>query len=176
MNRIDAVLEWLKNDRSEAGWGLFWATVYFVVTDLLSVDSRIRAGWRHIKDKWAERSDAQLRKRIANQERYRDVVQKYLSSERALYLQALKLVFGVLICISAGIGAIAFGFAPYPDAPGGIFLPPSRLMGDMFLGLGIVLAIQGVRLTELETKERIIELLAKLDGEIARLKARLARG
>src|SRR5258705_258171 len=55
-----------------------------------------------------------------------------------------------------------------------------QLFGLMFLTLGGAIAVQGVRLTSLETAAKVQELLDKLDEELMALRikldARLAKG
>ena len=141
------------------------AAVFAVVVDLLRVGSRIRNGTRHLKNKLSERSVARLRKRIAELEQYRDRVALYLSSDRALYLTALGIILGVLTFISSGaIIAIL-------DRLGAI--PNGDILTLMPFAIAIVLAVYGMRLASLVTPEKVSELIATLDADIADLKAKL---
>lgn len=80
------VLYWLLDHWPD----LVIAVVLAVLVDVLRVRSRILEAWRWLKDKNAEHSVLQINERIAQQEKYRDMLKGYLASDKMLYLAALR--------------------------------------------------------------------------------------
>jgi hypothetical protein len=125
--------------------GVVVGIVIWVVSDLLPVgDSRIRAFLRLMRNKLSERSVAQLRKRIKELERYRDGLNRMMASDKALYLGALRAIFGTLFCM--GFGAILVVLrhsvmlaAAEPKAPDMLFLLDMGSIAMFSIGLAVAL-------------------------------------
>jgi hypothetical protein len=151
---------------------LYWpdfllALVFAIVVDLLRIGSIIRDGVRRIKNKLAERSVAQLQKRIVDQERYRNMIAAlYLESDKALYLHILGMVLAVLLLIC--VSAILFILGTLGLGPAGL-----EIMIVGFLAIAVVFAVYGLRLAALDTRPKVSEMITKLDAGIATLKAKL---
>jgi hypothetical protein len=80
------------------------ALAFALIVDLFRVGSRLREGWRWVKDKYAESSIAALNRRIAEQGKYRNTLQSYLDSDKASYLAMLRAIIGMLVLMcSAGL-------------------------------------------------------------------------
>ena len=151
---------------------LVLALVFAVVADLLQVGSRLRAGIRHIKNRAAEQSIMQLKQRIKELEDYRDVLTKYLSSDKALYLATLRVVMGVLLCVCMGEILLVFNsvkaisrIVQFRDADMGIF----QLFAILFFAMGVVFVLWGGKLASLDSQTKVSEQIAKVEGEIANL-------
>jgi hypothetical protein len=139
-----------------------------MVFDIFSPDSRMRALVRGIKNKWSERSAAKLRIRIVQLELNRAKYNSYLTSDKAQYLTAFSLIFTLLVCIAMGevvsmvlrllFGANdSFAFA----------------MKLLLYGAAIAIGFQGVKISSLDTREKVAGAVARLDSEIKGLEAKL---
>jgi hypothetical protein len=153
-------------------WVRYWpdllvALVLAVIVDSLRIGSLIRAGVRRIQDRLAEQSIASLRTRIQNQERYRDTVASYLTSDKGLYLHTLGIVLSVLSCICMGAVVLLLGR----------LVPESGvdLLALAIFASALVFCVYGIQLASLDKRPKIEELLAKLGAEIAQMKAKLDR-
>ena len=95
------VLHWLLEHWEESVWALFWALIIWIASDLVSIDSRIRAIIRHIKNSFSELSVSYLRKRITKLEIYRETLRSH--ADKAVYLGTLHAIILVLVlmCIAA---------------------------------------------------------------------------
>jgi|SRR6266851_3178581 hypothetical protein len=135
------------------------AIVFAALADLLRFGSRIREGWRWVKDKYAESSIVAINRRIAEQEQYRNSLQQYLDSDKAFYLAILRSIVGVLLfmCLS-GILLILGRLNVMPP-----FL--SDVMSLAVLGIAIVAAITTMQLGSYDA-EKISTLIQKIDAEI----------
>lgn len=139
------------------------AVVFAVIVDLLRVSSRIREGWRWIKDKLAESSIAALNQRIAEQEKYRAVLQSYLNSDKAFYVAILRSLAGMLLfmCI-AGI-VLIFGMLR-------VIAPPvAEFLALAVLAVAIVAGIYTMQMGSFDAS-KISELIKSYDAELLRLK------
>lgn len=160
MQTAQTIWHWL----IEHWFDIVFAIGLAVLVDLLRVSSRVREGWRWVKDKYAESSIAALNRRIAEQEKYRDTLQAYLASDKAVYLAILRSIVGILLfmCV-AGItliiGRLKF-FAAFPGM---------ELIALGALTIAVVAGISTVQLGSLDTS-KISELIRKLDAEISALK------
>ncbi len=149
------------------------ALAFAAVMDSLRVGSVIRNVPRRIKNKIAEQSVKRLRTRIRELEQQRDATARYLSSDKALYLATLRVVLGVLLCMCmAGTLITLSNFRAFPQFAE-VRGAPFELFTLLFLGLGIVLVLAGTRITSLDSQGKVSEMIAKLDGEIAVLQAKL---
>jgi hypothetical protein len=82
--------------------GIF-AIVAAIIIAALGIDSVIHAGRRHLWNKWSESSVSRLQTRILELQTYRDSIQAYASSDRALYLTTFRLVMGILMFGCLGV-------------------------------------------------------------------------
>lgn len=151
-------------------WVRYWpdfviALVLAVIVDSLRIGSLIRGGVRRIQDRLAEQSVASLRARIQVQERYREGIARYLTSDKGLYLHTLVVVLTVLLLMCAG--AVVLLLEP--------IVPDVRLLGLGIFTIAIVSCVYGMRLASLDTRPKVEDLLAKLDAEIAKMKAEFVR-
>ncbi len=145
---------------------IVWAVIVGVILDLLTPQGRVRTGIRHIENKWSERSARGLQKRIKQLEINRDQVSAYLASDKTLYLATFRFVIVTLVFIAMGAGIRAL-IDILPSPPG---RPPMELLAVLSYFLAIVVGIQGLRISALDTREKISELLAKLQSEVEDLK------
>jgi hypothetical protein len=140
--------------------------MFWFVPDLFSPDSRVKALLRAIKNKRAERSAIRLRARISELVAARDKYRSFLSSDRAQYLATLNQVMGVLCCT-----AIAGALSTIGRRVGGF---PLDYVAVLFYAIAIVIAIQGVKYSLLDTREKVINTVAKYDADIESLETKLA--
>jgi hypothetical protein len=106
-----------------------------------------------------------LRKRITTLEMRRDAVAIYLESEKALYLTILRVVMVTLVAIATGDGITASGD---PARIGPVFV-----LSLFFYGLAVVTGIQGLKISELDSRAKVTQTVEKLNSEIADLKTKL---
>jgi uncharacterized small protein (DUF1192 family) len=143
--------------------------VTFVATlmyDVLKVGSI--TGVRQIRNKLSEYSVARLQNRITQLEAYREVVNSYTASDRALYLATLQLMFAVLRLVCMGAVVVLTGFLF--SSP----VPPMFIFAALAIFLiAIVLGACGAQLAGLNTRSKVSERVGQLDSEIADLKAKL---
>ena len=164
MSILQEIRAFLYEQRAVAVWGLFWALAIWVVFDLLRLGSFLRTLPRHAKNRLAELSVNRLRKRIRELERYRETLDLYRTSDKALYLHALAILAGILICLcTAGLLAIGgrFGLLNWEILAGG------------FLLIALLLGMDALRLTAMDTRSKIAEKAATIGGEILAMKAKL---
>jgi hypothetical protein len=139
------------------------AAVLAIIVDLLRVGSRIREGWRWVKDKYAESSVAQIDRRIAEQEKYRNTLQSYLASDKAFYLAMLRAIVGVLLLMCIAGSLLILGSMRFIEFPG------SEITAFGVLGLAIVVGISTMQLGAFDVA-KISELINKIDAELLALK------
>jgi ABC-type multidrug transport system fused ATPase/permease subunit len=125
------------------------------------------AGIRQLRNKLSEQSVARLRERIVQMEKYRDVLNSYLSSDRALYLATLRLMLGILMFVC--LGAVLTILNSLLPLPGLGF----SIMALFIFIIAIVLCVYGAQLTGLDTRSKISEKIAALNSETDALKAKL---
>ena len=143
------------------------AAIFAVIADALSVGSAIRASIRQMRNRQAERSVARIRNRIAQLKLQRDTYALYASSDKALYLNTLRLLLAMLVLGFSGIAVLILREVVGINDPG--FLLTALLL----FAMAIVIGIYGITLTALDTREKVAALLAKLDSEIHGLKKKL---
>ncbi len=144
---------------------LVFALLAAVIVDFLQIGSRMRGWVRRFRNQMAEQSIASLRTRIQKQERYRDTVASYLTSDKVLYLHTLGMVFAVLLLMCGG--AVILLLERIMPVRG-----VEILASGMFI-IAMLCCAYGLRLASLDTRPKVEELLAKLDAEIAGMKAKL---
>lgn len=143
----------------------FFAIVCALVLDVLSPESRVRAGVRHIKNKLSERSVLRLQKRIEQLQAQRDRYASFLSSDKALYLATFQIVIGILVAIATAAGLTGLGeMLPFPFGMFAIF----------FYAMAIIIGLQGFKVSSLDTRAKVTETVAKLESEIEALQTKLA--
>jgi hypothetical protein len=152
---------------------LVWALTFAIVVDVFSIGSFIRRAIRLLLNKLSELSVAYLRHRIRVLEQIRDRLVIYTSSDKALYLGTLRLVLGVLVLMEAG--AILLVFDHLDIAPHLTMFRPQTytVFGVMCFTASIGIGIQGLRLSSLDTKVKLSEMIATADEQISALKAKL---
>ena len=95
-----------------AAFGLFFA----LVLDLLDPESRVRAGFRHLKNKLSERDRCYACGSESRHWKHRGKDAAYLASDKALYLATFQIVIGILVFIA--LGAATSEFQPiFPGLP-----------------------------------------------------------
>jgi hypothetical protein len=146
--------------------GIALAVVVGVIVDLLAIGSRLRAGIRRIKNKLAERSVTRLQKRIKQLETQRDTYAKYLSSDKALYLATFSIVIGILTLMALGAGITVLAEV-LPT------LPPLGLLALFCYLMAVGVGIAGFRISTLDSRGKISEIITKLDAEVVGLREKL---
>ena len=139
------------------------AALLAVLVDVLRVRSRILEAWRWLKDKNAESSVVQINDRIAQQEKYRDMLQGYLASDKMLYLATLRSIVGILLLMCAAGAVLILGRLGFVEFPG------SEIVGFAVLLLGIVAGIYTTQLG-LFDPSKMSGLIKNVDTEISKLK------
>ena len=147
------------------GWAAFFGLSFAAIFDVLDPNGRIRTGIRHIKNRLSEHSAEKLRKRVAALEARRNTIASYLDSDKALYLTVLRIMLVILVAIGGGNAT-----AQFKNLLG---TGPVVLLSLFFYGLAILGGIQGLKTTELDSREKITETITKLDSEIADLRTKL---
>lgn len=160
-----AFTAWIVENQRDLAIAFLFAIIGAVVWDVVKTGSV--AGVRQLKNKLSEQSVARLRERIAQLERNRDEVSSYLSSDRALYLATLRLMFGILLF--ACVGASTFIIDSLLPLPGFRF----SVVAVFIFVMAITLAVYGLQLAGLNTRSKISEKVATLDSEINDLKTKL---
>lgn len=163
-NLLHRVWSHLSAHPEDIAWAAFFALLFALILDSLDENGRVRTGIRHIKNKRAERSVTQLRKRIDALKVRRNTIASYLDSDKALYLTILRIVIVMLIAIATGESVLVVG---------GLGLGPIIVFAIFFFALAIVGGIQGLKTTELDSREKITETITKLDSEITDLQTKL---
>jgi hypothetical protein len=173
MERLEFIWNWVVIHKSEIWLAALFALLAAVLIDLVSIDSRIRGRIRELKNKWSEKSVARLQKRIQELENQRNRFTSYLSSDKGLYLWMLGSVIAILLSISLGIAVLIVDRIFMLFGAGLAVRWPYYFLALMMFSLAIGLAIKGLKISSLDTKEKMGEYIAKLDAEIANLKAKL---
>ena len=125
------------------------------------------AGVRQLKNKLAEQSVARLQERIVQLQKYRDTINSYISSDRALYLATLQLILAILILACMGAAAVILdSLLPLQ----GLRLSVVALF---IFAIAIILGMYGVQLAKLSTRSELSAKVSALDSEINALKAKL---
>jgi hypothetical protein len=149
---------------------LVWALLFAIIADSFRVGSFVRGGVRRMENKWSELSASRLQERISELEKRRDYYVSYMTSDKALYLFTLRIVFVILLGVSTGAAVSVLGRFPLVRA---YFPMTSDVYAFLFFAVGILGAWQGIRVTDFGTRSKLSEMIAKLDGEIAGLKSKL---
>lgn len=150
---------------SDIGWAAFFALFFALILGLLDRQGRVRTGIRHLKNRWAEQSAARLGKRIKELQAQRDRYAAFLTSDKALYLATFRIVIGILVAIAVGAGFMVLT-EMFPRS--GL-----SLMAIFFYFLAVVLGVQGVKISSLDTPAKVIATVIKLNEEISDLNKKL---
>jgi hypothetical protein len=138
------------------------AAVLGVVIDLLRVGSRVREGWRWVKDKYAESSVAAINRRIAEQEKYRNTLQSYLASDKAFYLAMLQAIVGMLLFMCMAGLLLIVGRLRF------IVFPGSEIMAFAVLAIAIAAGVSTMKMGSFDGA-KMRALIQKINSEIAAL-------
>jgi hypothetical protein len=170
---------WHSLMHSPEAWviGVVIGFVIFAIFDLLPLgDSRIRSLIRLVRNKISEHSTAQLQKRIKELEKYRDSLKLMMTSDKLLYLGTFRSIFGTLIVMCIGAILLTFRHSVMlvgigvlnPRAADSLFVLD---LGTIFIfSLAGVVAISGVSMAQLDTRQKLEEQIAKYDKNINDLK------
>jgi len=153
-------------------YGLVLAIIGAIVIELFGITRGIWAVQGFVKDQFAARSVANLRKRIAELDKYRAALESYGKSDLALVLAMCKFVFGMLtiFCVVAAtviLNRILPASHPVPEP-----LVLSVILFGVFVAA--VIGIFGIKTADLDTPSKIAETIAPIDAQISRLKAKLS--
>ena len=143
---------------------LVLALAFGVIIDLLRIGSLVRSAARHIKNKLAEQSVAHLDSRITEQEKYRDTVQRYIASDKMLYLATLRSITGVLMFMCMAAVVIILGRL------GLLAFPGDDLIAIGIIAVAIGAGVSTMQLTAVHDSSKGSELVRKLNAEILTLK------
>jgi hypothetical protein len=146
----------------DLGVATILAIVLAVLIDLLRVSSRIREGWRWVKDKMAQSSVAELNRRIAEQETYRTTLLSYLNSDKAFYVAILRSMVGTLLFMCIAGLVLLFGRLKV------IAFPVAELMAVGVLAVAIVAGISAMQLGSFDAST-LSKLIKRYDEELVRL-------
>jgi len=151
------------------------AFVIWAIADLLPVgDSRIRGFVRWVRNKISERSVARLQKRIKELEKYKKNLDLMLNSDKALYLNTFRALFGTLLfmCLGAVLTTLRHSemlAVARPESPGALAM--LDLVAIMMFALAFTVALSSVTITVAEdNKEKMAAQSDQYGKEIEQLK------
>jgi hypothetical protein len=159
MDRWQHILSFYRAHSVEIWLAVVCALFFAVVLELLNFGSRLRGVIRWVRNKLAENSAAQLRKRIIQLETSRAQYASYLTSDKALYLATFRLVSGAISALALGLLFTEFA------TPVWFFYA----FATLFYVLALALGIQGATISALDTRDKITKIIGKLDSDIAAL-------
>jgi hypothetical protein len=154
--------------------GVIVGVVIAVILDLLAGDSKIRGLMRFVKNKISEQSVARLKKRIEELEKYKKNLDLMLNSDKALYLNTFRAIFGTLLfgCIGAILTILRHSemlAMVRPESPGTLAI--LDLAAIMMFAIGFTVALGSVTVTIAEdNKEKFAAQSEKYGKEIEQLK------
>jgi uncharacterized small protein (DUF1192 family) len=159
------IIGWVTRNERDLIIAFVFAIIGAVFWDAVKTGSI--AGVRQLKNKLAEQSVARLQERIVQLQKYRDTINSYISSDRALYLATLQLILAILILACMGAAAVIL------DS----LLPLQELrlsvVALFIFAIAIILGMYGVQLAKLSTRSELSAKVSALDSEINALKAKL---
>jgi ABC-type Fe3+ transport system permease subunit len=151
------------------------AFVIWAIADLLPVgDSRIRGLGRWVRNKISEQSVARLKKRIEELEKYKKNLDLMLNSDKALYLNTFRAIFGTLLfgCIGAILTTLRHSemlAVARPESPGTLAM--LDIAAIMMYAIGIAVALSSLTITVAEdNKQKLAAQSEKYGKEIENLK------
>lgn len=159
------IIGWVTRNERDLIIAFVFAIIGAVFWDAVKTGSV--AGVRQLKNKLAEQSVARLQERIVQLQKYRDTINSYISSDRALYLATLQLILAILILACMGAAAVILdSLLPLQ----GLRLSVVALF---IFAIAIILGMYGVQLAKLSTRSELSAKVSALDSEINALKAKL---
>ena len=145
--------------------------IFAVVVDLLPITSKIRGRIRQFRNKLAERSAENIRKRIRELETYRGSVAIYRVSDKAHYLNTLRFVLAILVAIALGASILIVGMIFSHGRREIIVLFYFSALGCFLFG--VVGGAYAVRIASLDTQTKISAMIESIDSDIEKLRAKL---
>jgi hypothetical protein len=158
--------------------GGIMAFVIWAIADLLPVgDSRIRGSIRWIKNKISEYSTAQLQKRIKELEKYKQNLDLMLSSDKALYLNTFRALFGTLLlmCFGAMLTILRHSemlAVARPESPGAFVMLDIAAIAMFALAFTVALSSVTITIAE-DNKQNFAAQSEQYGKEIEKLKMTL---
>jgi hypothetical protein len=165
MDRLHRYLNWVTTHQGDIWLAAIFGLFFALILDVLTPEGRIRTLIGAIQNKLAEQSEARLRERIKELERQRNKYTAYLSSDKALYLASFQIVIAMLGAL--GVGALLSAIAYLTG------YPPMEITAIPIYIVAFALAVQGARISSLDTKDKVAAMVEKLDGEINDLTKKL---
>jgi len=169
---------WLASHRELAA-AIYGAIIGAMIVELLKTGSGWSiSGFRKLRNRLADFSVSRLRKRISQMETYRNQINLFVSSDKALYLTVLQYVIAMLALICLALLLLIFEYA----AEVGPWFGTTMVVGPRYgfailsgtvLGMAILVGIASTRFSGLTTSEAVSKRVSELDSEIAGLKAKL---
>jgi hypothetical protein len=168
---------WSSLFHSPKDWviGGIMAFVIWAIADLLPVgDSRIRDFVRWVRNKISEQSVERLKKRIEELEKYKKNLDLMLNSDKALYLNTFRAIFGTLLfgCFGAVLTTLRHSemlAVARPESPSALAM--LDMMAIMMFTIGIVVALSSLTVTVAEdNKQKFTAQSEKYGKEIEKLK------
>jgi len=151
------------------------ALVAAAILDLLPVgESRILKCARLLKNKLSERSAARLKKRIEELEKYKRNLDLMLNSDKALYLNTFRALFGTLLfgCIGAILTTLRHSemlAVARPESPDTLAM--LDIAAIMMFAIGITVALGSLTITVAEdNRQKFAAQSEKYGKEIEQLK------
>jgi len=145
------------------------------ILDLIPVGgSRILKFAGLVKNKLSEKSVARLKKRIEELEKYKRNSDLMLNSDKALYLNTFRAIFGTLLfmCIGAILATLRHSemlAVARPESPGGLAM--LDMAAIMMFALAIAVALSSLTITVAEdNKQKFAAQSEKYGKEIENLK------
>jgi hypothetical protein len=165
MERLHNFWNYIVTHPADIGWAAFFGLVFALILDVLDREGRIRTGHRLLKNKIAERSVAKLQERIKQLQIFRDTLATYLTSDKALYLSTFRVIIIMLVVITIGAAVSALG--------GTFQIRGAGLFAVFVYALAVAIGIQGIKLSSLDTHDKILKMIAERNDEIADLEKKL---
>lgn len=163
--------QWFLMNWSSTVYGLVLAVVGAIMIELFGITRGIWAFQGYVRNKFATRSAANLRKRIVELEKYRAALESDQTSELSLVLALFKFVLGMLTMMCVVAATVLLNRILPPWHP----LPEPLGLSIILIGilLAAVLGIFGMKTADLNTPSKIAATITPVDAQISRLKARL---
>jgi hypothetical protein len=151
------------------------AFVIWAIADLLPVgDSRIRGLGRWVRNKISEQSVARLKKRIEELEKYKKNLDLMLNSDKALYLNTFRAIFGTLLfgCIGAILTTLRHSemlAVARAESPGTLAMLDIAAITMFAIGIAVALSSLTITVAE-DNKQKLAAQSEKYGKEIENLK------
>jgi hypothetical protein len=169
MDKLQGWWSWIVAHRIDLVMAAVFGAFFWIIGDVFAVDSRIRAGIRHIGNKLSEQSISRLKTRIKQLEAQRERYATYMASDKALYMATLQGLVLVGVCIATG-GCFAGLADIWPTRLGGLF----KLWSIAFYFGAILFGSTAIRFSLLDSRAKVAKVVDKIDLEILELNIKLA--